>query len=79
MSFLAERSVVSRLRSYYMEQVPGRIGIAGDWHGNTAWATRAVRTDGRAAARTGPCSVRWCWLRFAGRPISNALRALISR
>lgn len=23
--------------------VPDRIGVAGDWHGNTAWATRAVR------------------------------------
>jgi len=22
---------------------PERIGVAGDWHGNTAWATRAVR------------------------------------
>jgi hypothetical protein len=26
-----------------MEPAPGRIGVAGDWHGNTAWATRAVR------------------------------------
>ena len=26
-----------------MERVPERIGVAGDWHGNTTWATRAVR------------------------------------
>jgi Calcineurin-like phosphoesterase len=26
-----------------MDRVPGRIGIAGDWHGNSGWATRAVR------------------------------------
>ena len=26
-----------------MERVPERIGVAGDWHGNTEWATRAVR------------------------------------
>ena len=26
-----------------MERVPDRIGVAGDWHGNTAWAVRAVR------------------------------------
>jgi hypothetical protein len=25
-----------------MDGVPDRIGIAGDWHGNAAWATRAV-------------------------------------
>jgi hypothetical protein len=53
MSFLAERSVVSRLRSYYMEQVPGRIGVAGDWHGNTAWATRAVRKMAALAPAPG--------------------------
>jgi hypothetical protein len=23
--------------------VPARVGVAGDWHGNAAWATRAVR------------------------------------
>ena len=26
-----------------MKGVPERIGVAGDWHGNAAWATRAVR------------------------------------
>lgn len=26
-----------------MDGTPERIGVAGDWHGNTAWATRAVR------------------------------------
>jgi hypothetical protein len=26
-----------------MEPEPGRIGVAGDWHGNTVWAVRAVR------------------------------------
>jgi hypothetical protein len=23
--------------------VPDRIALAGDWHGNTAWAVRAIR------------------------------------
>jgi hypothetical protein len=27
--------------------IPERIGVAGDWHGNTAWATRAVRKMAR--------------------------------
>jgi hypothetical protein len=31
---------------------PARIGVAGDWHGNTAWATRAVAR--MAAALSGP-------------------------
>jgi len=48
-----------------MERAPERIGVAGDWHGNTAWAI----LDG--------ISMRW--LRFAGRPISNAVRGLASR
>ena len=25
-----------------MELVPGRLGVAGDWRGNTAWAPRGV-------------------------------------
>jgi hypothetical protein len=25
------------------ERAPDQVGVAGDWHGNTAWATRAVR------------------------------------
>jgi Calcineurin-like phosphoesterase len=29
-----------------MERVPERIGVAGDWHGNTEWATRAVSKIG---------------------------------
>ncbi len=29
-----------------MEDTAGRIGVAGDWHGNTAWAVRAVRRMG---------------------------------
>jgi hypothetical protein len=32
-----------------MEQ--GRVGIAGDWHGNVAWATRAVRQICRSGPR----------------------------
>jgi Calcineurin-like phosphoesterase len=31
-----------------MTSDPARIGIAGDWHGNTKWATRAVRRIGAA-------------------------------
>jgi hypothetical protein len=27
----------------FVTGIPDRIGVAGDWHGNTAWATRAVR------------------------------------
>jgi len=26
-----------------MDPVPARIGVAGDWHGNTGWAVRAIR------------------------------------
>jgi hypothetical protein len=80
-----------------MELAPGRIAVAGDWHGNTAWATRADR-GGRLVARGGdhrtPGRIghrgrdrgNWAilhvtsmrWLRFAGRPISNVLRGLVS-
>jgi calcineurin-like phosphoesterase family protein len=31
-----------------MAMDPARIGVAGDWHGNTAWATRAVARIGAA-------------------------------
>jgi Calcineurin-like phosphoesterase len=27
----------------FVTGTPDRIGVAGDWHGNTAWATRAIR------------------------------------
>src|SRR5580704_14524363 len=37
-----------------MELVPGRIGVAGDWHGNTAWATRAVRKMAALLPADGP-------------------------
>jgi hypothetical protein len=37
-----------------MELVPGRIGVAGDWHGNTAWATRAVRKMAPLLPADGP-------------------------
>jgi len=37
-----------------MELVPGRIGVAGDWHGNTAWATRAVRKMAALLPAAGP-------------------------
>jgi hypothetical protein len=37
-----------------MERVPGRIGVAGDWHGNTAWATRAVRKMAALLPADGP-------------------------
>jgi hypothetical protein len=37
-----------------MERVPGRIGVAGDWHGNTAWATRAVRKMTALLPADGP-------------------------
>jgi hypothetical protein len=100
-----------------MDRVPERIGVAGDWHGNTAWAVRAVRKmtallpadrprvivhlgdyQRRVDLGGGPIEVtgldcdgadhgNWAildvtsmrWLRFAGRPISNALRGLVSR
>jgi hypothetical protein len=37
-----------------MERVPQRIGVAGDWHGNTAWATRAVRKISALLPADGP-------------------------
>ena len=37
-----------------MERVPERIGVAGDWHGNTAWATRAVRKICALLPAAGP-------------------------
>jgi Calcineurin-like phosphoesterase len=37
-----------------MERVPERIGVAGDWHGNTAWATRAVRKMAALLPADGP-------------------------
>ena len=36
-----------------MTNVPERIGVAGDWHGNTPWATRAVRKIAAALPRSG--------------------------
>jgi hypothetical protein len=90
-----------------MERAPERIGVAGDWHGNTVWATRAVRKISallpgdaprmivhlgdfgiwpgpggreylsRLDAALAAASMRW--LRFQGRPVSNALRSLVSR
>src|SRR6202045_514043 len=37
-----------------MERVPGRIGVAGDRHGNTAWAPRAVRKMAALLPADGP-------------------------
>ena len=37
-----------------MERVPERIGVAGDWHGNTGWATRAVRKISALLPADGP-------------------------
>lgn len=37
-----------------MTNVPERVGIAGDWHGNTTWATRAVRKIAAALPAEGP-------------------------
>jgi hypothetical protein len=37
-----------------MERVPGRIGVAGDWHGNTRWAIRAVRKISGLLPADGP-------------------------
>src|SRR6516225_8423012 len=37
-----------------MEPVPERIGVAGDWHGNMAWATRAVRKISALLPADGP-------------------------
>jgi hypothetical protein len=34
--------------------VPERVGIAGDWHGNTPWATRAVEKICAALPEDGP-------------------------
>jgi hypothetical protein len=36
-------------------EIPDRIGVAGDWHGNTAWATRAV---GKISALLPPAGPR---------------------
>jgi len=65
-----------------MERAPGRIGVAGDWHGNTKAGAELSFVDGNHADRGNwaildVTSMRW--LRFAGRPISNALRGLVSR
>jgi hypothetical protein len=35
-------------------QEPRRIGVAGDWHGNTAWAVRAVRRMAALLPRDEP-------------------------
>src|ERR1035441_83787 len=35
-------------------KAPERIGVAGDWHGNTAWATRAIEKMARLLPETGP-------------------------
>jgi hypothetical protein len=37
-----------------MDGVPARVGIAGDWHGNTAWAVRAVGKISALLPRDGP-------------------------
>ena len=37
-----------------MERVPERIGVAGDWHGNTPWATRAIRKISALLPAGGP-------------------------
>ena len=37
-----------------MERVPERIGVAGDWHGDTEWATRAVRKISALLPANGP-------------------------
>ena len=87
-----------------MGRVPEHIGVAGDWHGNTTWATRAVRKIAALLPADGPRVILhlgdygiWPgpggreylsrlldvapmrWLRFQGRPVSNALRSLASR
>src|SRR5271169_5040750 len=51
---LAERTVVQRLRCWVMERVPERIGVTGDWHGNTPWATRAIRKISALLPAGGP-------------------------
>ena len=37
-----------------MESVPARIGVAGDWHGNTPWAIQAVREISALLPAEGP-------------------------
>jgi len=37
-----------------MESVPARIGVAGDWHGNTPWAVQAVREISALLPAEGP-------------------------
>jgi hypothetical protein len=37
-----------------MDGVPARVGVAGDWHGNTAWAVRAVGKISALLPRDGP-------------------------
>jgi hypothetical protein len=34
--------------------VPDRVALAGDWHGNTAWAVRAVRKMAALLPPDGP-------------------------
>ena len=36
-----------------MTNVPERVGVAGDWHGNTPWATRAIRKISAALPADG--------------------------
>jgi hypothetical protein len=37
-----------------VSQGPERIAVAGDWHGDTAWATRAVHQMGKLLPQSGP-------------------------
>ena len=37
-----------------MERVPERIGVTGDWHGNTPWATWAIRKISALLPAGGP-------------------------
>jgi Calcineurin-like phosphoesterase len=37
-----------------VDGVPGRVGIAGDWHGNAAWAVRTIRKISALLPRHGP-------------------------
>jgi hypothetical protein len=37
-----------------MEPTPTRIGVAGDWHGNTGWAVRAIRRSCAALPADAP-------------------------
>jgi hypothetical protein len=37
-----------------MDGAPARIGIAGDWHGNAAWAVRTIGKISVRLPRHGP-------------------------